>query len=69
MNLRWMEAMLPMGIIAGMLCVMGGSQYLIHKAAYGKPKHVRSDRWDVAMERRDKRLLESAAGMKQTMEN
>lgn len=36
MNLRWMEAVLPLGIIAGMLCVMGNAQYYIHKAAHGR---------------------------------
>lgn len=36
MSLVWMEAMLPLGIIAGMLCVMGNAQYYIHKAAHGR---------------------------------
>lgn len=36
MNLRWMEAVLPLGIIAGMLCVMGNAQYYIHKSAHGR---------------------------------
>ncbi|KAH7515128.1 hypothetical protein FEM48_Zijuj11G0163100 [Ziziphus jujuba var. spinosa] len=49
---------LPLGIIAGMLCVMGNAQYYIHKAAHGRPKHIGNDLWDVAMERRDKKLLE-----------
>ncbi|KAK7394927.1 hypothetical protein VNO78_15468 [Psophocarpus tetragonolobus] len=61
MNLRWMEAVLPLGIIAGMLCVMGNAQYYIHKAAHGRPKHIGNDMWDVAMERRDKKLLEHAS--------
>nr|XP_025695892.1 NADH dehydrogenase [ubiquinone] 1 alpha subcomplex subunit 1 [Arachis hypogaea] len=61
MNLRWMEAMLPLGIIAGMLCAMGGIQYTIHKAAHGRPKHIGNDMWDVAMERRDKKLMEQAS--------
>jgi NADH dehydrogenase (ubiquinone) 1 alpha subcomplex subunit 1 len=62
-------AMLPLGIIAGTLCVMGASQHFIHKAAYGRPKHVRSDKWDVAMDRRDRSLMEAAASMKQSMAN
>ncbi|WVZ05860.1 hypothetical protein V8G54_019206 [Vigna mungo] len=61
MNLRWMEAVLPLGIIAGMLCVMGNAQYYIHKAAHGRPKHIGNDLWDVAMERRDKKLHEQAS--------
>ncbi|KAF1877360.1 hypothetical protein Lal_00038276 [Lupinus albus] len=40
MNFRWMEAVLPLGIIAGMLCVMGNAQYYIHRAAHGRPKHI-----------------------------
>ncbi|KAI0531348.1 hypothetical protein KFK09_000901 [Dendrobium nobile] len=58
---QWLEAALPLGIIAGLLCVMGNSQYQIHKAYYGRPKHIGNDVWDVAMERRDKKLLEEAA--------
>ena len=92
----WLEALLPLGIIAGMLCVMGNAQYYIHKAAHGRvrlffflfycfkaiacisicadwfdfersmtvlilmqPKHIGNDVWDVAMERRDEKLMES----------
>lgn len=69
MNFIFLEAMLPLGIIAGALCVMGASQYYIHKAAYGRPKHVRSDKWDVAMDRRDKSLLDAAAAMNKSMAN
>ncbi|KAK1285647.1 NADH dehydrogenase [ubiquinone] 1 alpha subcomplex subunit 1 [Acorus calamus] len=58
-NLRWLEAALPLGIIAGMLCVMGNGQYFIHKAVRGRPKHIGNDGWDVAMERRDKKIVES----------
>ncbi|KAJ7961038.1 NADH dehydrogenase [ubiquinone] 1 alpha subcomplex subunit 1-like [Quillaja saponaria] len=57
-SLVWLEAVLPLGIIAGMLCVMGNAQYYIHKAAHGRPKHIGNDMWDVAMERRDKKLIE-----------
>ncbi|TYG99268.1 hypothetical protein ES288_A10G182800v1 [Gossypium darwinii] len=55
----WLEAALPLGIIAGMLCVMGNAQYFIHKAYHGRPKHIGNDMWDVAMERRDKKLFEN----------
>ncbi|KAG6435814.1 hypothetical protein SASPL_100691 [Salvia splendens] len=58
MGLVWLEAMLPLGIIAGMLCVMGNAQYHIHKAAHGRPKHIGNDVWDVAMEKRDKKIIE-----------
>ncbi|KAJ8570949.1 hypothetical protein K7X08_037921 [Anisodus acutangulus] len=43
MNVRWLEAVLPLGIIAGFLCVMGNAQYFIHKAAHGRPKHIGND--------------------------
>lgn len=33
---QWMEALLPLGIIAGMLCIAGNVQYTIHKAAHGR---------------------------------
>ncbi|KAG0453386.1 hypothetical protein HPP92_024690 [Vanilla planifolia] len=58
---QWLEALLPLGIIAGMLCVMGNVQYQVHKAYFGRPKHIGHDVWDVALERRDKRLLEESA--------
>ncbi|URD97638.1 NADH dehydrogenase (ubiquinone) 1 alpha subcomplex, partial [Musa troglodytarum] len=57
-KLFWLEAVLPLGIIAGMLCVMGNAQYYIHRAAHGRPKHIGNDVWDVAMERRDKKIVE-----------
>ena len=69
MNFIFLEAMLSLGIIAGALCVMGASQHFIHKVAYGRLKHVRSDKWDVAMDRRDRSLMEAAASMKQSMAN
>ncbi|GMH30085.1 hypothetical protein Nepgr_031928 [Nepenthes gracilis] len=58
--MRWLEAALPLGIIAGMLCIMGNAQYYIHKAYHGRPKHIGNDVWDVAMERRDKKLVEQS---------
>ncbi|KAL0900594.1 hypothetical protein Bca101_084555 [Brassica carinata] len=68
MSLVWLEAALPLGIIGGMLCIMGNSQYYIHKAYHGhlefgieQPKHIGHDEWDVAMERRDKKVVEKAA--------
>jgi NADH dehydrogenase (ubiquinone) 1 alpha subcomplex subunit 1 len=69
MNFIFLEEILPLGIIACTLCVMGASQHFIHKAAYGRPKHVRSDKWDVAMDRRDRSLMEAATSMKQSMAN
>ncbi|GAY32340.1 hypothetical protein WN944_004417 [Citrus x changshan-huyou] len=56
------EGLLPLGIIAAMLTIAGNAQYQIHKAAHGRPKHVGNDMWDVAMERRDKKLVEQLSG-------
>ncbi|GAA0159343.1 hypothetical protein Leryth_023664 [Lithospermum erythrorhizon] len=58
MAFAWLEAVLPLGIIAGMLCVMGNAQYFIHKAYHGRPKHIGNDVWDTAMERRDKKMMD-----------
>jgi hypothetical protein len=33
---HWLEAMLPLGIIGGFLCIMGNAQYYIHRAAHGR---------------------------------
>ncbi|KAJ0088129.1 hypothetical protein Patl1_31614 [Pistacia atlantica] len=41
MSLVWLEAALPLGIIAGMLCVMGNAQYYIHRAAHGTAQAYR----------------------------
>ncbi|XP_047308703.1 NADH dehydrogenase [ubiquinone] 1 alpha subcomplex subunit 1 [Impatiens glandulifera] len=60
MGLIVLEALLPLGIIGGMLCVMGNAQYFIHKSVHGRPKHIGNDVWDVAMERRDKVITEKA---------
>ncbi|XP_076904885.1 NADH dehydrogenase [ubiquinone] 1 alpha subcomplex subunit 1 [Bidens hawaiensis] len=57
-RLQFLEAVLPLGIIAGMLCIAGNIQYTIHKAAHGRPKHIGNDLWDVAMERRDKKIVD-----------
>ncbi|XP_021621288.2 LOW QUALITY PROTEIN: NADH dehydrogenase [ubiquinone] 1 alpha subcomplex subunit 1 [Manihot esculenta] len=59
MSWMWLEAALPLGIIAGMISVMGNAQYYIHKAAHGRPKHIGDDMWDVAMERRDNKLMDN----------
>lgn len=61
MGWRWVEAVLPLGIIAGMLCIAGNVQYVIHTKAHGRPKHIGNDMWDVAMERRDKNLISSSS--------
>ncbi|CAA3021362.1 NADH dehydrogenase [ubiquinone] 1 alpha subcomplex subunit 1 [Olea europaea subsp. europaea] len=47
MAMIWLEAVLPLGIIASMLCVMGNAQYFIHKAANGR--HIGNDVWDALL--------------------
>ena len=52
------EGLLSLGIIAAMLTIAGNAQYHIHKAAHECSKHVGNDMWAVAMERRDKKIME-----------
>ncbi|GAY54113.1 hypothetical protein CUMW_154200 [Citrus unshiu] len=52
------EGLLSLGIIVAMLTIVGNAQYHIRKAVRGRPKHVANDMWDMAMERRDKKLIE-----------
>ncbi|KAK9177906.1 hypothetical protein WN943_027096 [Citrus x changshan-huyou] len=52
------EGLLSLGIIAAMLTIADNAQYHIHKAAHGCSKHVGNDVWYVAMERRDKKIME-----------
>ncbi|KAK9224500.1 hypothetical protein WN943_009534 [Citrus x changshan-huyou] len=40
------------------LAIARNAQYHIHKAAHGRLKHIANDMWDMAMERRDKKLIE-----------
>ncbi|KAK4582127.1 hypothetical protein RGQ29_025339 [Quercus rubra] len=59
MSWRWLEAALPLGIIAGLLCTIGQLEYRIHRAYHGRPKHVGGDDlWDKAMVQRDKKVIE-----------
>ncbi|KAF9684887.1 hypothetical protein SADUNF_Sadunf04G0165400 [Salix dunnii] len=50
MGWRWVEAALPLGIIAGMLCIAGNVQYVIHTKAHGRPKHIGND---IKMQKRE----------------
>ncbi|VVB15367.1 unnamed protein product [Arabis nemorensis] len=43
MSLVWLEATLPLGIIRGMLCIMGNSQYYVHKAYHGRQQLCKVD--------------------------
>lgn len=52
----WIEAVVPLGIIAGMIATMGASQGGIHKLVYGKPKLVGADHWDRLVDQRDEHV-------------
>jgi len=52
----WIEAVVPLGIIATMVAAMGGLQGGVHHLFYGKPKLVGADDWDRLVEKRDERL-------------
>lgn len=53
----WVEAVIPLGIIATMVAAMGGLQGGVHQLFYGKPKLIGADEFDRLIEKRDKRLL------------
>jgi len=54
----WVEAVIPLGIIATMVAAMGGFQGGVHHLFHGKPKLVGADEWDRLVEKRDKLLRE-----------
>lgn len=54
----WVEAVIPLGIIASMVAAMGGLQVGVDKLMYGKPKLTGADAWDRMVQKRDKRLME-----------
>lgn len=54
----WVEAVVPLGIIATMIAAMGGLQGGVHHLFYGKPKLINADEWDRLVAKRDERLVE-----------
>lgn len=54
----WVEAVIPLGIIATMVAAMGGLQGGVQHLFYGKPKLIGADDFDRLVEKRDKRLLD-----------
>lgn len=54
----WVEAVIPLGIIATMVAAIGGLQGGVDKLMHGKPKLVVADDWDRLAQRRDKRILQ-----------
>jgi len=55
----WIEAVVPLGIIATMVAAMGGLQGGVQHLFYGKPKLVGADDWDRLVKKRDEILKES----------
>jgi len=54
--MAWWEALVPMGIIAGVMGAMGGIIYGVDVLSTGKPKPVRLDIFDHFAIARDKRI-------------
>lgn len=58
---QWVEAVVPLVIIAGALTTMGSLQTGVHKLFYGKPKALGQDRWDYMIQKRDQRIRDEAS--------
>jgi NADH dehydrogenase (ubiquinone) 1 alpha subcomplex subunit 1 len=54
----WIEAIVPLAIIATMVAAMGGAQGGMHHLFFGKPKLVGADHWDRLLDARDARVKE-----------
>lgn len=54
----WVEAVIPLAIIATAVATMGGLQGGVHKLFYGKPKAIGQDEWDRWLVKRDEKLKE-----------
>ena len=54
--MAWWEALVPMGVIAGAMCAMGGIIYGLDHLETGKPKPMRLDMFDHYCMQRDKRI-------------
>ena len=50
-----MESIPPFAIIVGAITAMGGLQYLVHGAAYDKPRAIGLDAFDRLVKARDER--------------
>lgn len=54
----WVEAVIPLCLITGLLGAAGGLQYGVHHLFNGKPKLVGADAFDRLVEKRDEKLME-----------
>lgn len=60
----WIEAVVPLGVIAVMVTAQGVLQDGVHRLYYGKPKLVGGDAFDKRLSERDDDVVDSA-GSKQ----
>ena len=54
----WIEAVVPLGLITGLIAAAGGLQLGVQQLFYGKPKLVGADDFDRLVEKRDQKMLE-----------
>lgn len=54
----WIEAVVPLVLITGLIGAAGGLQLGVQHLFYGKPKLVGADDFDRIVEKRDARILE-----------
>ena len=57
-----MESIPLFAIIVGAITAMGGLQYLVHGAAYDKPRAIGLDAFDRLVQARDERARREATG-------
>ena len=57
-----MESIPPFAIIVGAITAMGGLQYLVHGAAYDKPRAIGLDAFDRLVQRATSALRREATG-------
>ena len=54
----WIEAVVPLVLITGLIGAAGGLQKGVHHLFYGKPKLICGDDFDRLVEKRDQRMME-----------
>lgn len=54
----WIEAVVPLVLITGLIGAAGGLQAGVHHLFYGKPKLICADDFDRLVEKRDQRVME-----------
>ena len=54
----WIEAVVPLVLITGLISAAGGLHKGVHHLFYGKPKLIGADDFDRLVEKRDQKLME-----------